>query len=191
MKGYFILIGAFAFIVLQSCSSTRRTETLNAKTSERSSTLIPIARNSENHIPARIINAKNTDPEAVVYFAKTLVGTPYKYGSVKKEDGFDCSGFITYVFNHFNINVPRTSVDFTNAGINVPFLDCKKGDLILFTGTDKTGWIVGHMGIITENDMGKIKFIHSASGNGKGVIISPMNEYFFERFVKIIRIFKS
>ncbi len=177
-------------IILASCSSSRKAvRNSEIAESKPSATIIPISRNSENHIAARKINTKNVDPAALVYFAQTLIGTPYKYGSSNKDAGFDCSGFITYVFNHFNISVPRTSVDFTNAGVTIPFIECRKGDLILFTGTDKTGWVVGHMGIITENNKGKIKFIHSASGNNKGVMISELSEYFFTRFVKIVRVF--
>ena len=179
-----------AALFLASCSSSRRShDTITSR--ESNITLIPIARNSSNHIPAKKINTKNINADQLVYFAETLIGTPYKYGSAVKEKGFDCSGFITYVFNHFNISVPRSSVEFTNAGTPIPFIDSKKGDLILFTGSDKTGWIVGHMGIITENNNGKVKFIHSASGNNRGVMISDINQYFFERFVKVIRVFSD
>src|SRR3954466_9417465 len=54
-------------------------------------------------------------PQELVSYAETLIGTPYKYASTDPVEGFDCSGFITYVFNHFNIQVPRSSVEFTNA----------------------------------------------------------------------------
>ncbi len=183
---YFILT---ASVLFASCSSSRRISSPTNPAHESGTVMIPVARNSANHIPAKKINTKNVHPDQLVYFAETLIGTPYKYGSAVKENGFDCSGFITYVFNHFNISVPRSSVEFTNAGVTIPFLDSKKGDLILFTGTDKTGWIVGHMGIITENNQGRIKFIHSASGNNRGVMISEMSPYFFERFVKVVRVF--
>lgn len=55
----------------------------------------------------------------LVDFAKILLGVPYRYASIDPSKGFDCSGFITYVFNHFNIEVPRSSIDFTNAGKEV------------------------------------------------------------------------
>ena len=184
---FFIALAACVFFA--SCRSSRRSGNISQPSHETNVTLIPIARNSSNHIPAKKINTKNVKADQLVYFAETLIGTPYKYASADKEKGFDCSGFITYVFNHFNISVPRSSVDFTNAGTPIPFLDAKKGDLILFTGSDKTGWIVGHMGIITENNNGKVKFIHSASGNNRGVMISDISPYFFERFVKVIRVF--
>jgi cell wall-associated NlpC family hydrolase len=145
----------------------------------------------KSNIPPRAINTKNISADALVKFAESLKGVKYKYGSAKIEEGFDCSGFISYVFNHFDIQVPRSSLEFTNAGTTVSLEESKKGDLILFTGTDTTGWVVGHMGIITQNNQGIIQFIHSASGNNKGVMESGMSKYFITRFVKVIRVFEQ
>jgi cell wall-associated NlpC family hydrolase len=130
-----------------------------------------------------------TSPSELLSFAKTLIGVPYKYASIDPRQGFDCSGFITYVFNHFNIAVPRSSVDFTNVGKEIPVARSAPGDLILFTGTDSTIPVVGHMGIITENEDNKLHFIHSTSGRQRGVVITPFEDYYKSRFVKVIRIF--
>ena len=192
---YFVAPAAILLVIffLESCSASRKSaifgkaETEN-KTNTNKESLKKIAE-SNKPVAASIINTKNTEAESVVDFAKTLLGTRYKYGSAIKENGFDCSGFVTYVFNHFSISVPRVSKDFTNAGTPVPLDKSKKGDLILFTGTDTTGWVVGHMGFITENNNGKIKFIHSSSGKSIGVIISEMSKYYATRFVKVIRVF--
>jgi cell wall-associated NlpC family hydrolase len=123
----------------------------------------------------------------LVSFAQTLLGIPYRYASTDPAKGFDCSGFITYVFKHFNITVPRSSVDFTNVGKEVNLQSAKEGDLILFTGTADSIRIVGHMGIVTEN-VDTLKFIHSTSGKANGVVISELNEHYRRRFVKIIRV---
>ena len=126
-------------------------------------------------------------PQQIVDYAKTLIGIPYKYASTDPSQGFDCSGFITYVFNHFNIEVPRSSVDFTNAYPEVALSSAAQGDLILFTGTDSTDGTVGHMGIIVSNVNDSITFIHSTSGKANGVTITPLNTYYKSRFVKIVR----
>lgn len=139
--------------------------------------------------PTATIDTKNTSPAELVAFARTLIGTPYKYGSIKPQDGFDCSGFITHVFNHFGIAVPRSSVDFTNAGEEIPVAESRPGDLILFTGTDSTIRTVGHMGIIVSNS-DSLHFIHSTSGKAYGVTITPLNTYYQGRFVKTIRVFR-
>jgi len=135
------------------------------------------------------IETGKTTPDEVLYFACSLTGIPYKYGSTDPNEGFDCSGFVTYVFNHFNIMVPRTSVDFTPVQHPVELKDAKAGDLILFTGTDSTIRVVGHMGIISSNANQPIKFIHSTSGQNKGVVETPLNAYYQGRYVKTIRIF--
>lgn len=135
------------------------------------------------------INTGNTTPAELIAFAKTLIGTPYKYGSSDRSKGFDCSGFITYVFNHFNIAVPRSSVGFTNVGNPVSLDKALPGDLILFTGTDSSIRTVGHMGIITDTSGGVIHFIHSTSGRQYSVTITPLEKYYMGRFVKVIRIF--
>lgn len=132
-----------------------------------------------------------TQPAEVINFAKSMVGIPYKYGSIDPNQGFDCSGFITYVFNHFNISVPRSSRDFTNIKKPVDLRNSQPGDLILFTGTDSTIREVGHMGIITENTGTDISFIHSTSGKAYGVTITPLNQYYQGRFMKAIRIFND
>ena len=139
---------------------------------------------SETHI-----NTGKVTPQEVIAFAKTLIGVKYKYGSTNPEYGFDCSGFITYVFSHFDIKVPRSSIDFTFVGKTVDLDSAKPGDLILFTGTDSTEKHIGHMGIIVFNQNKKLEFIHSTSGKQYGVTISPVNDYYMSRYVRTTRIF--
>jgi cell wall-associated NlpC family hydrolase len=136
-----------------------------------------------------LINTKATTPDELVAYAETQLGVRYKYASINPKVGFDCSGFITYVFNHFGIKVPRSSVDFTHVGKAIPVKEAKKGDLILFTGTNPKIRVVGHMGIVYSVDGDEIKFIHSSSGKANGVTISPLEGYYEGRFMSIRRIF--
>jgi len=138
-----------------------------------------------------VIQTGSLNPASLVQFAKTLVGTPYLYGSTDPKKGFDCSGFITYVFNHFNVKVPRSSVEFTHVGSDVNYMAANPGDLILFTGTDSTIRVVGHMGIIVSNDDNRIYFIHSSSGKQYGVIVTELNPYYMSRFVRVARVFPN
>jgi cell wall-associated NlpC family hydrolase len=178
-----------SLIILTGCSATRRsrrTTTTNIATTTNSADIkskVVI----KNKVAPRVINTKNVSREELVDFAESLIGVKYKYGSMIKENGFDCSGFINYVFNHFKISVPRITVDFTNAGKEIPVKYSKPGDLILFTGSDAQSGIVGHMGIVTENNNGDLKFIHASTS--RGVMISGMNSYFLPRFVKVNRVF--
>ena len=138
--------------------------------------------------PSQIIDIGKTQPEQVMAFAETLIGVPYVYASTNPNVGFDCSGFITYVFNHFKIRVPRSSVDFTNVGKPIPIEQAKRGDIVLFTGTNPEERHVGHMGLIVSNS-DSLRFIHSTSGKAMGVTITPLSKYYMTRFVKVIRIF--
>ncbi|CAN5331802.1 hypothetical protein BH09BAC2_BH09BAC2_07730 [soil metagenome] len=141
-------------------------------------------------IPRIIEGAKNIDRDSLLNYAVSLIGTPYKYGSTDPQQGFDCSGYITHVFNHFNTTVPRSSKDFEYSGPSIPVAEAKKGDLILFTGTDSTERIIGHMGIVISNT-NELQFIHSSSGKAHGVTISPLDNYYKGRFVKVVRILKD
>jgi len=170
--------------MITGCHGTRKTQIVNKDDYEIRSVV-----KIKERVKEVTINTGRTDADEFVDFAEKLVGTKYQYGSADPSKGLDCSGFVFYVFGHFQIKVPRTSSDFTNAGKEVKISDSQRGDLILFTGSDAHSGRVGHMGIITENKNRKIKFIHSASGGGKGVTISGMSSYYIERFVKIIRVF--
>jgi lipoprotein Spr len=138
----------------------------------------------------RIVTGQTT-PLELVTFARSLTGVPYKYASVDPTEGFDCSGFITYVFNHFGIAVPRTSEAFTYMHRQIDLKDAQTGDLVLFTGTDSTIRVVGHMGIILKEPGQSLRFIHSTSGhNNLGVTETEMNSYYQGRYVKTVRVFE-
>ena len=134
------------------------------------------------------LDRKNVPADSIIAFAQTLTGVPYLYASMDPLKGFDCSGFINYVFNRFGIMVPRSSRDFENFGKRVLLPEIKKGDLILFTGTDSTIKIIGHIGITISTEGEEIKFIHSTSGKAYGVTVSDLNQYYRNRFMKVIRL---
>lgn len=126
--------------------------------------------------------------EELVAFAKTQLGVRYRYCSTDPVNGFDCSGFVNFVFNHFLIHVPRSSVEFTNLGTSIDLKKALPGDLILFTGTDPRKPVVGHIGIVIANNPDSLNFIHASSGAAYSVTISPLDKYYMSRFVKIIRL---
>ena len=185
--------------LIAACNFKRKSESLNSTHSEAViyadtiKTLITVKPATNPIITpvqlSTMLSINNgTTPQQLVSYAKTLIGTTYKYASTDPSIGFDCSGFITYVFNHFGIRVPRSSVDFTNVGKEVNSENAREGDLILFTGTVDSIRIVGHMGIVTENT-DTLRFIHSSSGRANAVTISTLNGYYQKRFVKTIRVF--
>jgi cell wall-associated NlpC family hydrolase len=140
-------------------------------------------------MPTTTISTGKTKPAELINFAESLIGTPYQYGSSNPQQGLDCSGFVTCVFTHFGITVPRSSVDFANVQREIDIKDARPGDLILFTGTDSTIRTVGHMGIIVSNINNDVTFIHSTSGKAYGVTETLLKPHYLGRYMKTIRIF--
>jgi cell wall-associated NlpC family hydrolase len=129
--------------------------------------------------------------DSIVNFSKQHLGIKYKWAQSTPAKGFDCSGFVYYVFRHFNIGVPRASMDYEKAGRIVPVDSCRPGDIIVFTGTNASIRKAGHVGIILSEPGEDVQFIHSSSGQKKnGVIISSFSESpsYKKRFIKIVRL---
>ncbi|WP_280771887.1 peptidoglycan-binding protein [Salipaludibacillus daqingensis] len=103
---------------------------------------------------------------------KDLIGTPYQWGGTTPS-GFDCSGFLNYVFDRSGVDLPRTVAEIWNATNSVS--SPKKGDLVFFE-TYKSG--PSHAGIYLGNGT----FLHA--GSSTGVTISEMNStYWGERYL--------
>jgi len=178
-------------ILLCACTESQNTAPAVKLTTGKDATAAKPSVPYTDTATALSVNTGDITPLELVEYSKTLIGIPYKYASTNPQQGFDCSGFITYVFNHFYIDVPRSSVDFTNVPHEIPVSKAKPGDLILFTGTDSAIRTVGHMGIVVYGNNNELLFIHSTSGKANGVTITPLNDYYKGRFVKVIRVFRQ
>jgi peptidoglycan endopeptidase LytE len=118
--------------------------------------------------------------QEVVQYAKTFLGTPYRDGGATR-DGLDCSGLVMTVYGHFQVPLPRTSLDQSYTGDKVARSSVEPGDLVFFKTTRRS---VGHVGIY----IGKGQFIH-ASTSARRVRVDDMNsEYFRPRFVMARRV---
>ncbi|MFI5171257.1 MAG: C40 family peptidase [Chitinophagales bacterium] len=138
-----------------------------------------------NEIKAELIS------DSVINFAKSFLGVPYVWGGMNPDSGFDCSGFICFVYSKFGIELPRTSGQQFDAGIPVPFNEARPGDLILFTGHEAEGGYPGHIGIVLSYDSGNgFTFIHASSPESGGVRISNEydEKYYYKRFLEIRRV---
>jgi len=117
---------------------------------------------------ARVVNADQkvpgSDPKGaeIVEYAGTLLGIPYKVAG-KDEDGFDCSGFVSYVFKHKGMSLPSSTKALIEVGERIDLDKAAPGDIILFTGTDSSSTAVGHAGIIVSRTADSTQFIHSSS----------------------------
>jgi cell wall-associated NlpC family hydrolase len=143
--------------------------------------IIPVA---EPIIPDTIV-VDNRRAELIA-FAKEYLGTTYRYASMNPGKGFDCSGFVYFVFQKSNIAVPRSSREYKNLGTSLKPEDFRIGDVLVFYGYLDTTHI-GHVGIICEANGMKSKFIHATSGKPYGVTISDLDsEMYARRFYKCI-----
>lgn len=111
--------------------------------------------------------------QKIVAYARTLMGVRYVYGGSTTK-GFDCSGFVSYVFKKFNIPLERSSKDMANYGTAVKKADLQPGDLVFF---DTNGGLNGinHVGIYIGNN----QFIHASSGTARKVTINNLNDKFY------------
>ncbi|OYZ00795.1 MAG: hypothetical protein B7Y32_05670 [Methylophilales bacterium 16-45-7] len=108
--------------------------------------------------------------------ALSLTGIQYKYGGKSPDTGFDCSGFVRYVFSQATkITLPPTARAISQMGKTVDKDELQPGDLVFFN-TLKTAF--SHVGIY----MGNNKFIHSPSSGGKVRVESMDNSYWKKRF---------
>lgn len=127
-----------------------------------------------------------TERDSIINYAEKYLGTPYLYAGNDPAKGFDCSGFVSYVFQHFDVSLPRSSSGYKNIGKKLAPEDFKIGDILVFYGyKDKT--VIGHLGIICEANGMQSKFIHSSSGKVKSVTITSLDtEHYTNRFYKCI-----
>lgn len=112
-----------------------------------------------------------TKRKEIVNFAKKYVGTGYKYAG-KNPKGFDCSGFVYFVMNHFGIDLPGGSRHQENLGKKIAVKEVRPGDLIFFRRT-KEGTVF-HVSLVISNGINGIQVIHSTSS--RGVVIDNIQE---------------
>ncbi len=135
--------------------------------------------------PAKTDSTQNRR-DSLLSFARQYLGVPYIYATSDPEKGFDCSGFIHYIYHHFGVNVPRSSIDYKTYGREVSLASSQTADLILFTGAQDTDRI-GHIGIILQNRGDSTEFIHASSGKEMAVVISLLAApHYKKRFVKVV-----
>ena len=124
--------------------------------------------------------------DSIVNFGMKFLGTPYVTAGCSKE-GFDCSGFVYFVFQHFKIKVPRSSVEYYNFGKEISIESVQKGDVLLFLSPTRN--VIGHIGIVSRPNGKQSDFIHATSGREMKVTITNLaNKGYTRRFVKAIRI---
>lgn len=116
----------------------------------------------------RTYKISERDKQKLITDAKYYKGGRYVWGGTTPK-GFDCSGYVQYLYKKNNISLPRTAWAQSQKGEAVELEDLQKGDLLFFLTDKERGIPITHVGIYIGNG----KFIHAASKK-KGIIISPL-----------------
>lgn len=119
---------------------------------------------------------------AVLRTARSLIGVRYKWGGEHPKTGFDCSGFIWFVYHVNGVRIPRVTWQQFGTGSTIGYSDLRPGDLIFYRIKKKGKGL--HVGILTDRGT----FIHAPS-SGKGVMESSLNNvYWRDRYIGARRV---
>ena len=88
------------------------------------------------------LDSLSTKRDRITSFAQTFLKTPYIWGGASPK-GFDCTGYLYFIYKHFGIKVSRASSGYENVGKTLELASVKPADILLFTGTDCT-WLTNH-----------------------------------------------
>jgi cell wall-associated NlpC family hydrolase len=130
--------------------------------------------------------ATNASAARVLATAERYVGTRYRYGGESPTSGFDCSGFVQYVFGRNGVTLPRTSRLQATAGesVSLSVESLQPGDLLLFSSRGRG---VDHVAIYVGNN----RILHSSAGAG-GVVYddlsTPRGKWYLKRHVASRRV---
>jgi cell wall-associated NlpC family hydrolase len=118
------------------------------------------------------VNRSSSSRTALVSRAKSLRGTPYRFGSTGR-GAFDCSGFTQHLYRRQGVSIPRTAAEQFHHGSAVGRMSLRQGDLVFFRNTGGRRGI-SHVGLF----LGSGRFIH-ASSRGGGVRIDSLTESYY------------
>ena len=116
----------------------------------------------------------------IVTTAMMYRGVPYRDGG-SDPSGFDCSGFVQWVFAQNGVHLPREVRDQYGAGARIDLRDVKPGDLLFFETVSRGA---SHVGVAIGSD----EFIHAPSSNGVVRIERFTSNYWSRRFVGARRV---
>jgi cell wall-associated NlpC family hydrolase len=122
----------------------------------------------------------------VLATARQYLGTRYRYGGESPGTGFDCSGFVQYVYGRHGVDLPRTSKLQATAGRSLPagVTLLQPGDLLLFASTGRG---INHVAIY----VGDNRILHSTAGAGRVVyddLSSARGQWYLKRHVASRRV---
>lgn len=140
-----------------------------------------------NDIGLPTFNNHNSEKiNSIISFAKSFIGTPYHWGGITPS-GFDCSGFINYIFGNFGFSLSRTCFSLAELGESIKIENLQAGDLMFFKGSNASSSAIGHVAMVIEVTPDAIRFIHSAN-SGVRIDNFKSSKYYITRYLKSKRL---
>lgn len=119
-------------------------------------------------------SSSGIERDKLVEIARSMIGTPYRYGGESPEEGFDCSGLVQYTYQRAGYELPRTTGQQYRHVQPIPSRFLRPGDLVFFNS--KFDRFVSHVGIYLGNN----RFIHAPS-SGKSVSVANLRDPYWRR----------
>ena len=137
-----------------------------------------------HHLGDTLPNPYSGLSATVIDEAMKYIGTPYRWGG-KTPAGFDCAGFVRYVYSRFGLTLSASAPSQSHEGTRLKREEISPGDLVFYAGR-KGSKAIGHVGLVTEVGEKGFKFVHAASD---GVRISSSDEpYYRSRYICACRV---
>jgi cell wall-associated NlpC family hydrolase len=154
-----VFLAGFVGLVLAGCAASR-----------------PAGLESSGAVPLGSAGLGREPAAEVAFMALSLVDTPYAAGGSSPETGFDCSGFVAYVYARaLQLRMPRTTSELARVGVAISRSDLRPGDLVFH---NTLGRPFSHVGIY----LGDMRFVHSPSTGGAVRVADMRLDYWTRRF---------
>ena len=186
MRFFFLIV--LLFISFQVCFSQS-----NKKSKQhpkfRHKKYIPVSKNAQFNLSNESIklsvDSSRQIRNEIIKFSANFLGTKYKIAG-QDPRGFDCSGFVSYIFENFGIPLYTSASYMYKQGKSIEMKDAREGDIIYFNST--TSKQIGHVGIITSKNGEPIRFIHSSSSKEYCVKYDMLEPNYIKRYFGVKRI---